>query len=69
MHILGFDSSLYNTYLGVDGNTYSGGVWELVQLNSNRLGKVNGNHIIKTPNVLAWARSFYDCSGIQGMAL
>ena len=67
MHILGFDSSLYSTYLDyTTGNLYSQ-VTQTVTLNAARTGGANAMMI--TPAVKAWALQHYGCAGIIGMPL
>lgn len=67
MHILGFDQSLYTTYLDFNtGRPYSQ-VVELINLNPRRTG--GSNYIMKTPAVTAWAIAHFDCANITGMPL
>lgn len=68
MHILGFDSSLYSSFLDPStGNIYSYAITQSVNLNAGRTG--GNNYILKTPSVLSWAKDFYACASITGMAL
>lgn len=53
IHILGFDQSLYSTYLDYNtGSPYSQ-VTQSVNLNALRTG--GANHLMLTPAVKAWA--------------
>lgn len=68
MHILGFDSSLYSTYLDSSTATvYNYNITPSVSLNAGRTG--GNNYLLKTPRVTAWAQQFFGCPGITGMAL
>ncbi len=72
IHILGFDSSLYSTYLdsitiGNIGGLYSGPIYQTVTLDPGRTG--GSNYILTTPRVTAWAKAFYACNSLTGMAL
>lgn len=68
MHILGFDSGLYSTYLNpLTGNIYSTSITQSVSLNGARTG--GNNYIIKTYYVTEWAKDFFACASITGMAL
>ena len=72
LHILGFDSTRFSTWLISDesdprfGNTY------LTQTASGS-GTINANRpattYLTTPKVLAWARSFFDCATLPGMVM
>lgn len=69
MHILGFDSTLYSTYLDVTtGNPYTNGTYQIVgstDVNSNR----PSTNILTTPYVKAWAKQHFGCSTLPGMLL
>jgi len=66
MHILGFDSTLYSTYLDpTTGNLYSSGPQILGSVNANR----PATSLMSTPYVLAWAKAFFGCSSMTGMPL
>ena len=66
MHILGFDSTLYSTYLNpVDGNTYGSGPQIVGSVSSSR----PATNFMNTPYVLAWARNFFNCPTLTGMPL
>jgi hypothetical protein len=72
MHILGFDSTLYSTYLDSTnvtniGNRYQGAIVTSFNLHSNRTG--GNNSILTTPYVTSWAQTFFNCTSIPGMAL
>ena len=72
MHILGFDYSLYATFLDPStGDVYNGGAspTTLESLHANRGGGTSGNYILQTPFVTAWAKDFFGCSSLTGMAL
>jgi hypothetical protein len=71
MHILGFDSSLYSTWLISDeadpdfGKPYP---------NPKVSGTTHANRtarsfFLTTPNVRDWARDFFNCSTLEGMPL
>ncbi len=66
MHILGFDSTLYYTYLDpTTGAPYSYLPNVTTTVNSNRPATT----FLVTPFVKAWARSHYGCSSLVGMPL
>ena len=66
MHILGFDSTLYSTYLDPNtGDVYAPGPQIVGSVNSNR----PATNFLSTPYVLAWARNFFNCSTLTGMPL
>lgn len=68
MHILGFDSTMYTTYLDSGtANIYAYNITPQVTLHGSRTG--GPNYLLKTPKVTAWAQSFFACSNITGMAL
>ena len=69
MHILGFDSSLYSTYLSSStGNVYGAGNYLSSEtLNPSRTG--GANDILITPKVKDWAIDFFACGSLNGMAL
>lgn len=67
LHIIGFDSTLYDDYIDSSTNdVYPPPIYQNVSLNSARTG---GNYILTTPKVTAWAQSFFGCPSITGMAL
>lgn len=68
MHILGFDSTLYSTFLDpTTGNVYNPSSGPMLTnsntINSNR----PATSIITTPYVVAWARNFFGCNNLTGM--
>jgi hypothetical protein len=68
MHILGFDSTLYATYLDVQtGSPYNYTIFisPSTDVNANR----PATSFLATPNVKAWARSHFGCSTLVGMPL
>lgn len=69
MHILGFDSTLYGSYLDVTtGNTYNlSTIWlqDSPDVHSSR----PLTSILATPNVKAWAQQYYGCPTLPGMLL
>lgn len=65
IHILGFDSSLYATYLNTDGNYY-GSLYSL--LTPIPAGRPT-TYVLTTPFVTAWAQKFFDCLTLPGMLL
>jgi hypothetical protein len=66
MHILGFDSTLYSTYLDpTTGSVYSYNVKAAISVNSNR----PTTYVITTPYVTAWAKAFFGCNSLPGMIL
>ena len=66
MHILGFDSTLYATYLDPNtGFVYNYDVKTTVSVHANR----PATSVITTPFVKAWARAFFGCSSLPGMIL
>ena len=66
MHILGFDSTLYSTYLDPNtGNVYSSGPQIVGTVNASR----PATNFMNTPYVLAWAQNFFNCSTLTGMPL
>ena len=72
IHILGFDATLYDTYIdstttGNIGHLYSPPIYQSVNLNVARTG--GNNYILKTPRVTAFAKAFFNCPSLQGMAL
>ena len=67
-HVLGFDATLYNTYLDVlTGLPYN----YTVRLDNSSL--INSNRpptsLIVTPNVKAWAQAHFGCNTLPGMVL
>lgn len=67
IHIMGFDSDLYGTFLdSTTNNTYVAAVMQSATgLSAGRVV----NKMITTPNVKAWAKDWFDCPGITGMLL
>jgi hypothetical protein len=66
MHILGFDSTLYTSYLDpTTGYVYSYSVMTSGNYNANR----PATNVLTTPNVLAWAVNFFGCSNLTGVPL
>jgi len=66
MHILGFDASMYSTYLDpATARPYSYTIVQNINLHTNRAN----NNILKTPFVTAWAIDFFACTNMTGMAL
>ena len=66
MHILGFDSTLYLTYLDpATGSAYLTPPLANASLNGNRPTSTE----MTTPFVLAWAQSFFGCANLTGMPL
>lgn len=65
LHIIGFDSTLYSTFLDpTTGAPYA---------STTISGTVNSNRpattFLTTPYVLSWAKDFFGCSGLLGMPL
>lgn len=66
IHILGFDSALYNTFLDpATGNVYATTTTGPTSLHASR----SNNYILETPFVVAWTRDFFGCNTLSGMAL
>jgi hypothetical protein len=70
MHILGFNSQLFETYINPNsatGTLYTAGSYLSgpTKLHPQR----PASYLLKTPNVLAWAKDFFGCDGITGMQL
>lgn len=67
IHILGFDSTLYYSFL----DPLTGYPYSVPQLNASNTVNVkrNSTNLLATPNVLAWAKDFFGCSTLQGMLL
>jgi len=66
MHILGFDSTLYPTYLDPNtGSPYTTSPKVAGSMNAKR----PATNIMTTPYVLAWAKNFFGCSSLTGMPL
>jgi hypothetical protein len=68
MHILGFDSNLYTTYLdpnSADGSEYTSYVSASAKLHGSRPASI----LLTTPYVTAWAKDFFGCNSITGMQL
>lgn len=70
VHILGFDASLYSTYLDSTGNLHTSVVVNATSsIHSSRTSVTGDTYMIVTPNVVDWAQKFFDCPGISGMLL
>jgi len=66
-HIMGFDSDLYASYLdSTTNNTYTNPVMQTAT--GLATGRVV-NKMITTPNVVAWAKAWFNCASITGMLL
>jgi hypothetical protein len=68
MHILGFDSTLYSSYLDPNlGYPYTTApqVFNSSAVNSQR----PKTSLLTTPYVTAWAKNFFNCSSLPGMLL
>ena len=66
MHILGFDSTLYTSYLDPSvGAPYTSSPQVVGSVNASR----PTTNFLTTPFVLAWAQNFFNCSTINGMPL
>lgn len=66
-HIMGFDSALYSTY--IDSNTQTTYATPVMQTATGMQATRSTTKWITTPNVLAWAKSWFGCSSIGGMPL
>ena len=66
MHILGFDSTLYSSYLDPTvGAPYTSGPQIVGTVSASR----PATNFLNTPYVLAWAKNFFNCSTLTGMPL
>ena len=66
IHILGFDTALFNTFL----DPATGAVHATTMTGPTLLdGSRNSNYILETPFVRAWTRDFFGCNTLGGMAL
>ena len=66
MHILGFDSTLYSSFLDpLTGAPYTAGPQIVGTVNANR----PATNFMNTPYVLAWAKAFFGCNTLTGMPL
>ena len=66
MHILGFDSTLYTSYLDpLVRAPYTSTPQTVGTVNSNR----PATNFMTTPYVLAWAKAFFGCTSLTGMPL
>ena len=68
MHILGFNSALFSTYLDPDsgtGTVYSSTVSGPSSLHASR----PAGYLLTTPKVTEWAQDYFGCPGITGMQL
>jgi proprotein convertase subtilisin/kexin type 5 len=67
IHIIGFDSALYTSYLdSTINNTY---VSQIMQTATGLAAGRSVTQMITTPNVVTWARSWFNCPTINGMLL
>lgn len=67
IHIMGFNSNLFSTYLNpATNNTYTYSVMQTATgLSSGR----STTMMIVTPFVKDWIRNWYDCGDLDGMLL
>lgn len=66
IHILGFDRSLFHTYLDRQTKSpYSFNVTEEVVLNEKR----GTSLLLKTPRVTQWVRNYFSCDTLTGAQL
>lgn len=67
-HILGFDSTLYTTFLdSITGLPYN---YTIKATNSTLVNALRpATSLLITPNVQTWARNYYNCSTLPGMPL
>jgi hypothetical protein len=67
IHIMGFDSALYTSYLdSTINNVY---VSQVMQTATGLAAGRLATKMITTPKVVAWARSWFNCASINGMLL
>ena len=66
-HVLGFGSNYFSSYLDSGTNNLHTSATDTVT-NTRNSQSVN-NDILKTPNVLAWAKAHYNCNSMTGMQL
>lgn len=61
-HVMGFSSGLYRYFIDENGNT---------RQNVTTTKKVRGNsyNMFITPNIMKFAREFYGCDNVPGIAL
>jgi proprotein convertase subtilisin/kexin type 5 len=64
-HIMGFDSSLYSTY--IDASTQTTYISAVLQTATGMHSSRSTTKWITTPKVLAWAKDWFGCSSIGGM--
>ena len=72
MHILGFDSTRFSTWLvSVEGDARFGNVY--TSTTSSGAGTISASRpsttYLTTPNVQTWARTFFNCPTLIGMVL
>jgi len=69
IHILGFNSGLFSTYLDPrtsDGSAYANSIISApAKLHESRPLSI----LIRTPSVTQWAKDFFGCQSITGMQL
>lgn len=69
MHILGFNSQIYSTYLDPNsgtGTVYGSGV---VSGPSKLHVSRSDSYLLTSPKVTEWAKDFFGCASITGMQL
>lgn len=65
MHILGFDSTLYSTFLDpTSGDVYTSG--PMITGTGFHASRPQTS-IITTPNVVTWAKNHFGCNSLTGM--
>ena len=72
IHVLGFDSTLYSTWLDSDttSGTYSNVYTSPTVTSSSAIHASRpATNLLVTPNVLQWSRDFFSCTGLEGMPL
>lgn len=67
LHILGFDSTLYQYYL--DSNTGLAYTNPVITASPTVHSSRPPTNLLTTPNVLSWAQNFFNCPGLLGMLL
>jgi proprotein convertase subtilisin/kexin type 5 len=66
-HVLGFGSSYFSTFINTGTNNVYASTTATVTNTRNSTSITNT--VLTTPNVLAWARSHYNCATLTGMQL
>ena len=66
-HALGFGSNYFSTYINTATNNVYTSTTDTVTNTRNSVSVTNT--VLTTPNVLAWARTHYNCAGLTGMQL